>query len=181
MANQLVPGMTIQFDGRILQVDQIIKVTLAKGPAFYKVTLRDPITGEVIERNFKLDQEVEEVKINKRKLEFLYLEGSEYLFLDIDTLDQVLVPQEVVKEKSNFLKEGVELKALFYAETVISIELPQFLELLVIQVKDATGGLIGGTKKAILETNAELDVPVFIEVGDIIKVDTTLNQYIQRV
>lgn len=180
-AHQLAPGMTIQLEGQILQLEQITKVTLAKGPPFYKAILRDPITQEVVERNLRPDQNVEEVKISKRRLEFLYFEGSESLFLDVDTLEQVLVPQEVVKEKSLFLKEGVEVRALVYGSKVFSIELPQFLEFLIIQVKDPMGGLVGGTKKATLETNAEIDVPIFIEVGDIIKVDTGLYQYVQRV
>jgi elongation factor P len=92
-----------------------------------------------------------------------------------------LVPQEIIKDRANFLKEGVEVKALFYGDTVFSVELPQFLELLVVSVKDQGGGLVGGSKIASLETNAEIEVPMFIEIGDIIKVDTTQNLYIQRV
>jgi elongation factor P len=109
------------------------------------------------------------------------LEGSEHLFLDIDNLEQVLVPQEIIKDRANFLKEGVDVRALFYGDTVFSVELPQFLELLVVSVKDQGGGLVGGSKIASLETNAEVEVPMFIEVGDIIKVDTIQNLYIQRV
>jgi len=181
LVQQLVPGTTIRFEGKILLLEQIIKVTLPKGPPFFKATLKDPVTSEIIERNFKPDQEIEEVKISKRRLEYLYLEGSEHLFLDIDNLEQILVPQEIVKDRANFLKEGIEIRALFYGDTVFSVELPQFLELLVVSVKDQGGGLVGGSKIASLETNAEIEVPMFIEVGDIIKVDTTLNIYIQRV
>ena len=91
------------------------------------------------------------------------------------------MPQEIIKDRANYLKEGVDVRALFYGDTVFSVELPQFLELLVVSVKDQGGGLVGGSKVASLETNAEIEVPMFIEVGDIIKVDTTQNLYIQRV
>ena len=97
-------------------------------------------------------------------------------------LDQVFVPSGIVGQKVNFLKEGVELKAFFYGDTIFAVELPQFLELMVAKTQtDGEGSSASGTKVAILETGAKIEVPPFIETGDIIKVDTKTEEYIQRV
>ena len=119
--------------------------------------------------------------VGERRLEFLYLEGKNYLFLDIDNLEQVLVPPDIVGDKVNFLKEGIELQAIFYGDTVFSVELPQFLELMVAKADGAESAMSNSTKEAILETGAAIEVPPFIEPGDVIKVDTRTQEYIQRV
>jgi len=178
-ANQITPGMTLNIDGKTFRVESSIKVTVAKGLPFIKTKLRDVATEEVIERNFKLDQVVQEVSLLERSLEFLYPEGKEYLFLDVGNLEQVLVPAPILAEKIHFLKEGIQLKAFFYGETIFSVELPQFLEIMVVKTEGIDGS--GTTKKAVLETGAKIDVPLFIESGDVIKVDTQMNEYIQRV
>lgn len=183
-ANQISPGMTINLDGKIYRVESSIKVTVAKAVPFIKTKLRDLITDEVIEKNFKLDQPIREVALAERFLEFLYPEGKEYLFLDIGTLDQIPVSAQVLSDKVHYLKEGIQLKAMFYGDTIFAVELPQFLEIMVAKTEqaevDAAGGS-GAMKRAILETGAKVQVPLFIESGDVIKVDTQTNEYIQRV
>ncbi|EKE08481.1 MAG: hypothetical protein ACD_17C00147G0003 [uncultured bacterium] len=181
-ANQITPGMTLNIEGKIFRVESSVKVTVAKGTPFVKCKLRNLITDETIEKNFKLDQIVQEVSLLERTLEFLYPEGKEYLFLDIGNLEQVHVPASILKEKVHYLKEGIEVKAMFYGDTIFAVELPQFLEIMVVktegtEVPDGTAS----TKKAVLETGAEIRVPLFIESGDVIKVDTESNDYIQRV
>jgi elongation factor P len=155
---------------------------VAKGTPFVKTKLRNLITDETIERNFKLDQTVQEVSLLERQIEFLYPEGKEYLFLDIGNLEQVLVPSGILADKVHYLKEGIQVKAMFYGETIFAIELPQFLEIMVVKTEgsEAPAGS-SSTKKAVLETGAKIDVPLFIESGDVIKVDTQTNDYIQRV
>jgi elongation factor P len=182
-SNQLTPGMTISLDGGLYRVESCVKVSVARGQPFLKASLKDLRTDELIERNFKPNQAVEEVTVSERRLEFLYLEGSDFLFLDLDNLDQVLVPADVVGDKARFLKEGVEVKAICYGDTIFSIDLPQFLELMVVKVEnpDRAAGVAATTKWASLETGARLEVPLFIEAGDIVKVDTAQNEYIQRV
>ena len=184
MANQISPGMTLNLDGKIYRVESSVKVTVAKGTPFVKTKLRNLITDEMIEKNFKLDQTIQEVTLTERQLEFLYPEGNEYLFLDIGTLDQILVSAQVLGDRVHFLKEGTQVKAMFYGETIFAVELPQFLEIMVVktegtEVEDTAGS--GTTKRAVLETGAKLQVPLFIESGDVIKVDTQTNEYIQRV
>src|SRR5262249_4811804 len=145
-----------------------------------KTKLRDLDSSQVVEKNFKPNQEVEEVQLQERRLEFLYPEGKQYLFLDIGNLEQVSVPTAIIGNKVNYLKEGTEIKAEMYGTSIFAIELPQFLELMVIGIDTAAENVRGSTasKIAQLETGARLEVPPFIEVGDIIKVDTESEEYI---
>lgn len=178
-SNQLAPGMTISLNNKLYRVESSVKVTVPKGTPFIKTKLKDLDGTEMIEKNFKLNQPLKDVSLVERRLEFLYPEGEGYLFLDIVNLDQVLIPIRVVADKVNYLKEGVELKAFFYGDTIFSVELPQFLELMVAKTHSEEEG--NGTKIAVLETGAKIEVPPFIETGDIIKVDTKTDEYIQRV
>ncbi len=181
-SNQLTPGMTLSITGKLFKVESMVKVTVPKGQPFIKTKLRNLSNDKIIEKNFKPGQELKDVSLEERKLEYLYLEGSSYLFLDVTNLEQVLVPPDVVSDRVHFLKEGTQLQATFYGDTIFSVELPQFLELMVTKTESSNGAAIAGaTKKAVLETGAEIDVPRFIESGDVIKVDTRTKEYIQRV
>jgi elongation factor P len=180
-SNQLNPGMTISINNKLYRVESTVKVTVPKGTPFIKTKLKDLSTHKTVEKNFKLNQPIKDVSLIEKRLEFLYPEGGEYVFLDIVNLDQVFVPASVVGEKINFLKEGVELKAFFYGETINAVELPQFLELMVAKTQMEGDGSEGAAKVAVLETGAKIEVPPFIEIGDIIKVDTKTEEYIQRV
>ncbi|MFN4175192.1 MAG: elongation factor P, partial [Parachlamydiaceae bacterium] len=168
---QLSPGMTISIGNKLYRVESCLKVTVPKGTPFIKAKLKELSTGEVVEKNFKPDQAIKDVNLEERKLEFLYLEGKDYLFLDVGNLEQVLVPASVISDKVNFLKEGVELKASFYGDTIFSVELPQFLELMVSKIDTVGGGKKEQVRVATIETGAKVEVPPFIEVGDIIKID----------
>jgi elongation factor P len=182
-SNQLTPGMTLSINGKIYRVESCLKVTVAKGVPFIKTKLKDLLSEEVVEKNFKLNQSIQDVNLIERRLEFLYLEGKDYLFLDVGNLEQVLVPAQIIGDKVNYLKEGIEIKAIFYGDSIFSVELPQFLELMVVKTSEPESSvhMTNATKSAILETGAKIEVPMFIETGDIIKVDTHTNDYIQRV
>ena len=179
LSNQLTPGMTISVSDKLYRVESSVKVTTPKGAPFIKTKLRELDTEKVIEKNFKLGQSVKDVALAEKKLEFLYLEGRDYLFLDVGNLEQVLVSPAIIGNKSEYLREGVELKASFYGDTIFSVELPQFLELMVGKIETAAG-IVNGTKVAVLETGAKIEVPSFIEVGDIVKIDTRTDEYVQR-
>jgi elongation factor P len=182
-SNQISPGMTIKVGTKVYRVESSVKVTVTKGTPFVKTKLRNLKTDEIIEKNFKLDQAIEEVFLVEHQLEYLYPEDKEYLFLDIGNLEQVKIDSEVLSESIDYLKEGVQLKAMFYGDTVFSVELPQFLELMVVktQANEERVGVSNNTKEATLETGAKIQVPLFIEVGDVIKVDVQTNEYIQRI
>ncbi len=182
-SNQLAPGMVVSVEEKLFRVESVVKVTVPKGQPFIKTKLRNLTTDKAVEKNFKVGQEVKDVSLQERRLEYLYLEGRSYLFLDINNLEQVFVSPDVIGDKINFLKEGVEIQASFYGDTIFSVELPQFLELMVAKSEPAEEGssLTNTTKEAILETGAVIIVPPFIEPGDVIKVDTRTREYIQRV
>ncbi len=182
-SNQISPGMTISLDGKVYRVEHSVKVTVTKGVPFIKTTLKNLMSDELLEKNFKLEQPLEEVTLSECRLEYLYLESKDYLFLDIDNLEEVLISIDIVGEKTNYLKEGIQVKALFYGKTVFSIELPQFLELMVVKLKSLKTkvSVSNASQVAILETGGNVEVPLFIEVGDIIKVDTHIGEYVQRI
>lgn len=179
-SNNISPGMTLSIGGNLYRVESSVKVNAPKG-AFIKTKLRDIATEDLIEKSFKLDQNVKDVSLAERRLEYLYLEGKDHLFIDIGNLEQVLVPAAIVGDKVNFLKEGVEVKASFYGDTIFALELPQFLELMTAKMEGGEGRGPNATKIAVLETGARIEVPPFIDVGDILKVDTNTQEYIQRV
>lgn len=180
-SNQMSPGMTLTIGKKLYRVDSCVKVTVAKGNSFMKTKLRDLATGKVSEKNFKLDQDVKEINLNERKLEFLYSEESDYVFLDFDELAQVSVGSAVVGDRSQFLKEGVHVVASFFEDKVFAIELPQFLELMIAKVEDPKEKRGNTNKIGTLETGAEVEVPAFIDAGDIVKVDTWTHEFVQRV
>lgn len=180
ISNNLTPGMIINIKGELFKVESALKVAAPKGAPFIKVKLKDLESGKVQEKNFKLDQSIKEVTLVARQLEFLYMEGKNYLFLDVDSLDRVLVPANVIESRANYLKEGVEVTASLYGDAIFSVELPQFIELMVAKTEDEKGHG-STTKMAQLETGARIEVPSFVEPGDIVKVDTRLDEYIQRV
>jgi len=182
-SNQITPGIMISVSGKIYRVESAVKVAMPKGTPFIKTKLKDIMTDEVSEKNFKEGQAVQEVTLDEHALEFLYLEGKDYLFLDIGTLEKVLVPKKIIGDKVNYIKEGIEVKAMFYGDSIFSVELPQFLELQVVKTEttEKSSHMANATKLAYMETGAQIEVPLFIESGDILKVDTLANEYIQRV
>jgi len=183
MSNQISPGVVLSLEGKIYRVESCVKVTVAKGVPFTKAKLRDLQSDELMEKNFKQGQSVQEVTLSERKMEFLYPEGKDYLFLDVGQLDQIPVPTSVIGDKADYLKEGIEVKATFYGNTVFSVELPQFLELMVVKTEplESRSHVSNANKRGILESGAQIEVPAFVEPGDIVKVDTHINEYIQRV
>ena len=159
--NQIVPGMTISIDKKIYRVESSVKVGLTKGQPFIKTKLRDLLTDEVIEKNFKSDAEITEVALKEKKLEYLYPEEKNYIFLDLGDLELEKVPMAILGDKINYIKEGTTITAMYYGPSVFSIELPQFLELMIVKTTPSLEALnvSGSVKKAVLETGAEITVP----------------------
>jgi elongation factor P len=182
LASQLSVGMTISLSGNYYRVESAVKVNVQKTMQLIRAKLRNVQNDEVIEKNFKPTQKIDEVAIAEHKLEYLYPQDGKYVFLDITTLDLMQVGKDIIGNAVLFLKEGTEVRSTCCGTSIFSIELPQFLELMV--------SSIGGTKKtahdgmvriAKLESGAEVEVPLFVEAGDIVKVDTKSQEYIQRV
>lgn len=184
-SSQLSPGMVIKIGRELMRVESAVKVSAGGAQPYMKVKLIMIPGEEMTERKLKLDQEVEEVTLKEKVLEFLYPEGKKFLFLDIDLLDQVVVEGEVVAERKEYLKEGVQVKASAWGTTIFAIELPQFLELMVVKIQEPTAKQrqknAAVERFATIETGAIIEVPPFIESGDVIKVDTRTGEFIQRV
>lgn len=180
-SNNIAPGMVLSITGKLYRVESSVKVSVPKGTPFIKTKLRDLGSQAVVEKSFKLNQDIKDVSLEDRRLEYLYLEGKDYLFLDIATLEKVAIPTGIVAEQANYLKEGVELRASLHGNKIFAVELPQFLELMVTRTDNPPKGAANGQRVALLETGAKVEVPPFIEVGDIIKIDTKTGEYIQRV
>lgn len=182
-SSQLVAGMTIQISSSIYRVEGAQKVTPPRGSPFIKASLKLLGSDKIVDKSFKLDQTIDEVALVEKSLVYLYLEGKNYLFLDVEDLIQIELAPTVIGQMGNFLKEGIYLKASCFGDTIFSVELPQFLELMVAKTDDLDGmaPVSSSTKIAQLETGAKIDVPLFIEPGDVVKVDTHLGEFIQRV
>lgn len=181
-SHHLAPGMTISVKNKLYRVESSLKVAVPKGAPFIKAKLKDLDTQKIVEMNFKPDQAIKEVSMSTKQLEYLYMEGKDYLFLDVAELEQVLIPHAVVGGKAHYLKEGIEVTASFFGDTICAIELPQFIEIMISKTEQEKGKAKANSNKlATLETGAKIEVPSFIEAGDIIKVDTRLDEYIQRV
>lgn len=183
VSQNLVSGMIIEVGQKLYRVDAATKVTLKNKNSFIKATL-SPLQGKKkVEKNFKIGQSIQEVILEEHPLEYLYKEGSNHMFLRVDNLDTLAVPEDVIGDRINYLKESVAVMASFYGEQVFSIELPQFLEIMIVDVDEDLEDSSWGKemKKAELETGAAIYVPPFVEIGDIIKVDTYTDEYVQRV
>jgi elongation factor P len=137
-SNHLSPGMTIVIDQKIYRVESAVMVSVAKGVPFIKTKLKNIMTEEMIEKSFKLEQQIEEVRLTEKRLEYLYPEGKSHFFLDIDALDHVSVAQTVIEDKVQYLKEGIQIKAMFYGDQIFSVELPQFLEIMAPDVSNTS-------------------------------------------
>lgn len=183
--NHLVAGIVISTNNKLYRIEQVAKLDAPKGtPAVIKSKLRCLDTDKVTEKLFKADEVIDQLALEEKFLEFLYMEEGFYLFLDIHSLEQIKIPPKVIGASGSYIKEAVELRATFYGNSVFTVELPQFLELMVLQIEggdDDEVPVAEASKIAVLETGAKIRVPPFIETGDIIKVDTKNEEFVQRV
>lgn len=183
LASQLTSGMTIMIGKEPFKVEHVVKVSATKANPFIKAKLRHMMTQKQSEKNFRPNQEIEEVVLSDHRLEYLYPKEASHVFLDLNTLDIVSVTKDIISDSEVYLKEGIEVKGLCYGSALFAVEVPQFLELMVsgIATKGEGGRNGGGVRIATLETGAKIEVPPFVDVGDVIKVDTRSKEYIQRV
>lgn len=178
-SRQLVSDMILDIDGVLYKVLSCMKVSDPRSVSFMKVSLQNLSTGKKVEKKFKLGQSIKEVSPQKHFLEFLYFKDKSSVFMDMDYLDLITIPFDVLHDKLSYLKKGVQLEVLLYDNVVVSAELPQFMELMVADEGDVDNAT--STKIVFLETGAKIRVPLFIEVNDIVKIDPRTNEFIQRV
>ena len=181
--NDLKNGMTLNLDGQLWNVVEFQHVKPGKGGAFVRTTLKNVLSGKVVDKTFNAGTKVETANVDKRGMSYLYKEGEDFVFMDSETYDQIHVPRETVGDAANYLLENAEVIVALHDATPLYVELPASVELV---IKHTDPGLqgdrsTGGTKPATLETGAQIQVPLFITTGEKIKVDTRDGRYISRV
>jgi elongation factor P len=176
-------GLVLNLDGVLWTITEFQHVKPGKGPAFVRTTLKNVMTGKVVDKTFNAGIKVESATVDKRDMTFLYKDGSDFVFMDKDTYDQINVSAQVVGTVSDYLLENQEAMVAQHDNVVLFVELPASVELLVSHTDPGLQGdrSTGGTKPATLETGAEINVPLFLNTGDKIKVDTRDGRYLGRV
>ena len=181
--NDLKNGMTLNIDGQLWNVVEFQHVKPGKGGAFVRTTLKNVLSGKVVDRTFNAGTKVETANVDKRGMSYLYKEVDDYVFMDSETYDQIHVPAATLGDNANYLLENAEVTVALHEGVPLYVELPASVELV---IKHTDPGLqgdrsTGGTKPAELETGATVQVPLFVSTGEKIKVDTRDGRYISRV
>lgn len=178
------PGQAIIYEGRICVIADYDRVKPGKGPSFVRVKLKDVHTGQMLDKTWRGEQKVELAILQGRPHQYLYQQGDIYHFMDMESYEQVaLGADQVPDEVASFLKENMEVQLVLHDQKPLKVELPPFVQLKVTASSPGVRGdtVSGATKPATLETGATVQVPLFVEVGDVIKVDTRTGAYVTRV
>ena len=176
-------GLVLQIDGQLWQIVEFQHVKPGKGPAFVRTKLKNVVSGKVVDKTYNAGVNVETATVDRRDATFLYRDGTDFVFMDSEDFEQHPLPEALVGRLAGFLLESMPVQIAFHDGTPLYLELPVTVEL---EVAHTEPGLQGdrsnaGTKPATLETGAEIQVPLFINVGDKLKVDTRDSSYISRV
>jgi len=180
--NDLKNGMTLELDRDLVQVVEFQHVKPGKGHAFVRTTLRNVRTGAVVDRTFRAGEKVERAMIDKRSMQFLYRDGPDYVFMDDETYDQRNLAPAALGAAAQYLVEQATALILLFGEEVIGVELPAAVELVITETEPGVQGdrVSGARKPATLETGLVVQVPLFIESGERVKVDTRSGDYLSR-
>ena len=180
--NDLRNGMTLDLPEGLFGVVEFQHVKPGKGGAFVRTKLKNVRTGAVIERTFRADERVEQAIVEKREMQYLYRDGTDYVFMDTVSYDQVQVGPSSLGDAANYLKEGDTAVLQRYGEETVGVDLPAAVELSVAQTEPGIQGdrVSGARKPATLETGLVVQVPLFVNPGDRVKVDTRSGEYITR-
>ena len=176
-------GMTVEIDGQVWMVVDVLHVKPGKGAAFVRTKLKNVMTGSVLERTFNPSDKFPRAMIERKTMEYLYSDGGLYYFMDLETYEQLPLNEALVADALPFIKENMQVTIQFYNGAAFSVEAPNFVELEVTETDPNFKGdtATGGNKPAILETGARIMVPMFVNVGDRIRVDTRTQEYMERV
>ncbi|MDX1389633.1 MAG: elongation factor P [Acidobacteriota bacterium] len=177
-------GMVIEQDGRLVTITYFQHVKPGKGGAFVRTKLKDVLSGAVLDKTFRAGEKVKEVRLVRRPVQYSYTDGSLYYFMDMETYDLVPLAADTIGDNQlQYLLENMVCEGLTVDGQIISVELPQHVELEVVETEPGVKGdtAQGGTKPARLSTGAVVQVPLFIQQGDTLRVDRTADKYIERV
>lgn len=180
--NDFRNGTTFELDGYAWQVVDFQHVKPGKGAAFVRVKMRNLQTGSTVERTFNAGEKMPKAHVERREMEFLYEDGGEYHVMDTENYEQTTLTKEQLGTALNFLKENMMIQVLLFQDTIFSVEIPISVELTVTETDPGIKGdtAQGGTKSATVETGYVVKVPLFINVGDVLRIDTRTGDYIER-
>jgi len=176
-------GVRLMVEGEPFYIVEFQHVKPGKGGAFVRTKLKSYISGNVLDRTFRSGERFEEPNLEEREMQFLYATGDSYTFMDTETYEQLTFEKSQLGENADLLKENMIVKILIYEHRPIAVELPIFIELKVVDAEPGVRGdtASGGSKPAIVETGATVKVPLYLEVGTVIKIDTRTRSYVERV
>ena len=176
-------GMTVEIEGKVLQIVEFQHVKPGKGAAFVRTKCKDVINGGVVEKIFRPTETFPQAPIERKEMQYLYKDGEQYIYMDMESYEQLSLNEELVGDAMKFVKENEMCRICSYKGNVFSVEPPMFVEL---EITDTEPGLRGDTatnvmKPATVETGAEIKVPIFVNIGDKIQIDTRVGEYLKRV
>lgn len=176
-------GLTIEFEGNIYQIIEFQHVKPGKGAAFVRTKLRNIKNGGVVEKTFRPTEKCPQAHIDRADMQYLYSDGELFHFMDVETYDQIALNEDAIGDALKFVKENEMVKMLSHNGEVFSVEPPLFVELVITDTEPGFKGdtATGATKPATVETGAQVNVPLFVESGDTIKIDTRTGEYLSRV
>ena len=183
MAGDFRKGVTVEIDGVVWSISDFQHVKPGKGAAFVRTRLKNVMTGAVLERTFSPTDKYPLAHIETKDMDYLYSDGELYYFMDIETYEQIPLNFEQVEDAIDFIKENDQVKMRFYKGSAFSVEAPNFVELKVTQTEPGFKGdtATGTTKPAVVETGYHIAVPLFVNEGDVIRIDTRTGEYMSRV
>ena len=182
-AGELRKGLTLDLDGELVRVLEYQHIKQGRGSAFVRLSLRNLRTGSITERTFQATTRFQLARLERSTIQFLYPDDDEYHFVNTETYEQLMLTREILGEAVKYLREGDTIDLLSYGDEPIDVELPTAVNLTVTQTDPGFRGdtATGGTKPAVLETGITVNVPLFINEGDVLKVDTRTGEYLTRV
>lgn len=182
-SSDLRPGTCFMYDNQLWKVTEYQHVKPGKGPAFVRVKQMNLRTGAIVERTYRTSEKIENVRVENREMQYLYYDGNNYVFMDNETYEQYMVPEDLVGDQAGFLLENTSATVTMHENEILDVSPPTFIEVKVAKTDPGVKGdtAQGGSKPATLESGATINVPLFIEEGETVKVDTRDGRYIERV
>ena len=181
--NDLKNGLTLELDNGLWSVIEFQHVKPGKGAAFVRTKLKNVETGNVLEKTFRAGEKVAKAMLNRKEMQYLYKAGEEFVMMDLESYEQLQLTKDQVGDGVKYMKEDMVVQVLMHDTKIIGVDIPAHVELKVVDTPPAEKGNTaqGGTKPATLETGAVVNVPFFVANGDVIRVDTRSNEYLDRV
>ncbi|PIE36185.1 elongation factor P [candidate division KSB3 bacterium] len=180
--NQFRNGLKIELDNEPFSIVEFQHVKPGKGGAFVRTKLKSLLSGNVLERTFRSGEKVGKPQLEEKEMQYLYSSDQQYHVMDTETYEQLFLTEEQLGTAKNYLQENIVVKVLFYNDQAIGVDLPIFVNLRIAETEPGVRGdtASGGSKPAVLETGATVQVPLFLDIDDVIKVDTRTGEYIER-